>query len=128
MKSVFLSVFALLATQSAFAANDAYKCFNVGGVDEWTLEFNMTSKKAAFFDNDSWSIVPLTRSMVLESIPPQSMYVFSGKDAYGSPVEIWFNVTRLKATVVENPNTSNSKRYQSEGCQAVPASKLYSKI
>ncbi|HXH29370.1 MAG TPA: hypothetical protein VNJ01_01035 [Bacteriovoracaceae bacterium] len=77
-----LFLFSMLLTSSVFAST--YNC-GVKGFGDYAVEVNLKSKKAAFFDNDNWSVVKLTNSSV-------STPVFSGKDNYGDALAIMFDL------------------------------------
>jgi hypothetical protein len=127
---LFTAAVAAVAFSAAHAASKPlyYRCVNVGGVEEYTLEVNLNTGKAAFFDNDSWSVLPQTSVGQLESLPPQTLYRFEGPDAYKKPMRISFNQTRLSGGVTENAGTPKQNRLDVKGCQAVKAADLYSGI
>lgn len=50
-----LSLFALLTSASAFAApKTAFRCFGFFDTQETTVEVNLKSKKASYFDSERW--------------------------------------------------------------------------
>jgi|GEM_PF-6944964 len=102
-----------------------YRCTNVGNVTEYTLEVNLNTGKAAFFDNDSWSVLPRKGDAV---VPPQYVHLFSGSDAYKSRMTIWFNQATLSGDVYENVGTPEQRRMKAKACKAVKAGDLYSGI
>ncbi len=129
MKMFFLVVVSVLVGQSALAANGTYRCTHVGGVEEYTIEVNLNSHKAAFFDNDSWSVIGLKSTSQLETLPPQLLYVFQGRDAYDGVIKIEFNASRMSASVTEGVGSSRESRMAAEGgCTAIAAEDLGSEI
>jgi hypothetical protein len=113
----FLALALVLASQTALGA-DFFRCNGVGGVPEWTLEVNLVSKRAAFFDNDSWSVADHVFTVSLESNPPQTLHYFEGADG----LEISFNETRPEGAV-------RGAGDENVPCASLPsASHLYSGI
>ncbi len=113
MKNLMIALI-LMTAAHANAANQRFSCSNVGDVEEWTIYVDLEKGLAGFFDNDSTVVVPLTRSGLAESIPPQWMYVFGD-----SQIEIHFNKTKLKASVTMfDAGTQKEERYESlDGCR-----------
>lgn len=122
-KTIAFTTLALsLASTLALAAPKNYSCGNVGGTEEWNVSIDLAKKQASFFDNDSVTTVPLKKTMVLESYPPQYVYIFEGEDtggAEGSKLVIRFNETRLTASVTLDAGTPDAETFEAlDGCKA----------
>lgn len=122
MKRVFVSLLAVLALSGISKAEPAarkFACSNVGGTAEWTINVDLDKKKAGFFDNDTWVVVKLVESKLLESLPPQWQHTFEGKDGKDS-LRIVFNETRLNASVTFLPKAPKrpSTLVAKDGCKA----------
>ncbi|MEK6580083.1 MAG: hypothetical protein AABZ55_12720 [Bdellovibrionota bacterium] len=109
-------------TTASFAADKTFICNNVGGTEEWTIYIDLGKKAAGFFDNDTTVWIPLKDIVSLESMPPQTLYTFEGKDTGTSGKErisISFNKTRLSGSVTFHVGRSNEKTLEAkDGCQA----------
>jgi hypothetical protein len=121
MKSFALALFAFAFAASAQAASKKFACANVNGVDEWTIYIDLNKRIAGFFDNDSTFTIPLTNVRTLESLPPQTLYTFEGKDSngnWGGKIRISFNITRRTAFIVTDVGTDKEESMQSkDGCE-----------
>lgn len=120
--------FVLLALLAGFSANagDFYRCENVGGVEEYALEFNLTSKKSAFFDNDNWTVMGLRSVESLESMPPQTVYNFQRKTRELNSPSARFNITRMTASF--STNQPRTRPLATESCKEVSKDDLMSGI
>jgi hypothetical protein len=76
-------LFTLLLSTPLLAST--YRC-GVQGNDDYAVEINLHSGKAAFFDNDNWSKVWFVRSNL-------SKPIFRGKDNYDQELVITFDRT-----------------------------------
>lgn len=79
-----------------------FSCSNVGGTEEWTIYIDLKKELAGFFDNDTTVVIDLKEAKTLKSRPPQTLYIFEGKDTSGAPGEklrITFNQTALEGKV-----------------------------
>jgi hypothetical protein len=119
-KKFSILVTALCLTSGAHAATASkYSCDNVGGTAEWTIYVDLKKKIAGFFDNDSTVVVPLKKVGMLESLPPQMVYVFEGREPNGDKLRISFNKTKLKGSVTLNVGKRSQSTLQSQnGCEA----------
>ena len=104
------------------AAERKFSCSGVGGTDEWTIYVDLDKKLAGFFDNDNTVIVPMTEFKSLESNPPQSLYIFEGKDIGGGDDEklrIYFNKTKMSGSILLGLGSDDETHLDAEhGCEA----------
>lgn len=113
--------FTVCSALALTAHAEKYSCSGVGGVDEWTIYVDTELQKAGVFDNDNTVIVPSKKMMLIETNPPQLVYEFEGKDLDGTDIFIYFNQTRLKASVTFKANSPNAKTEEAEfGCAVEP--------
>jgi hypothetical protein len=119
MKSV-ISIIALVFSTSVFAANkqpQKFFCPGMGGNDEYVVYVDLSKKLAGFFDNDQTVTIAEKDMMILESNPPQYVYIFEGKDTASGEkdrLKIVFNQTRRTAYVVMMPFGEENKTLTSE--------------
>lgn len=109
----------LLLLSNLAQASNYYICDKVNGIDEWVIHIDATTNIAGFFDNDTWSVVPLKSKSFLDRPIPESIWIFEGKDAAGDPLDlltIRFNEDRLKAWV----STSDKTWVAVGGCKEIP--------
>ena len=95
-----------------------YICSNVSGVEEWTIYIDFNKKLAGFFDNDNTAVVPLKDMKLLESVPPQRLYIFEGKDSGGGSDEVLrisFNETKMTGSVTTDAGGRKPNRMEAEG-------------
>lgn len=120
--------FILLGLLAGFSvyAGDFYRCDNVGGTEEYVLEFNLESKKSAFFDNDSWTVMGLRSIESLETFPPQSVYNFQRNSRELNPPSSRFNLTRMTASF--STNKPRTRPLATESCKEVTKADLMSGI
>lgn len=132
--ALLVAAFAAVALGTAYSSERElyYKCTNIGGVQEYTIEVNLNTRKAAFFDNDSWSVLGLDSVQHVEAdeaLPPQMVYNFQGPDAYGKRMLIRFKYSHLSGGVLPNALTPTGKWMEAaDGCKAVKAGALESGI
>jgi hypothetical protein len=121
MKKLVIAALTLTGT-ALTAAPTQYSCSNVGGTEEWTIYVDLKKKEAGFFDNDNTATVPYKKVLFTETLPPQTIWTFEGKDTGGGTGErlrITFNQTRLTGTVTFNPGTRKERTLKSlDGCKA----------
>ena len=122
MNRLFISLF-LLASTTLLAAPSKYICSNVGGTEVWTIYVDLNKKLAGFFDNDNTSTVPLKDIKIFDSRPPQTVYIFEGKDIGGDTnndtLRISFNVTKMAGHVTFNPGKWDERTLKAlDGCRA----------
>lgn len=86
MKNAIMILCLALASFSTIAST--YKC-NVPGGDDYKVEINLKSKKAALWDNNEWSVI---RQSAQQS-PLSALIVFTGKDSFGDAVAISFDTS-----------------------------------
>lgn len=110
------------ADQPVVPTAKKFFCSGVGGTDEWTIYVDLNKKLAGFFDNDSTVVVPMTDFKLLESNPPQELYIFNGADTGGGDNEnlaIYFNATTLTGTLILAVGTDDEHSLTAEnGCVA----------
>lgn len=97
-----LEFFSLPAAQSTPSHPRKFQCGNVGGTEEHVIMIDLNKNIAGFFDNDNTALVPLLRTLSLESNPPQTLHLFEGPDSGGGTGEILsisFNETKMEGTV-----------------------------
>lgn len=100
MKGILLFLLNVFFATSAFASADFYECSGFAGVDEYRSGIDLKTNKADFFDNDATSILSLKSVKTLESLPPQTLMIFEGKDAgYAGTLRLFFNLTKSKASL-----------------------------
>jgi hypothetical protein len=119
----------LFTTFSANAATATYfTCSNVGEIDEWTISIDLEKNEAGFFDNNSWTILPIKSKRVLESMPPQEEYFFEGQDTGNGGntlMRIYFNKTKKKASLLMDVGTTNEARYEAkDGCRKISSREM----
>lgn len=120
MKKALL-LFIFTSALSAFGSK-YYACGRVGGEPEDVVEINLETEKAAFFVNESWSILDL--SIMCE---PQ-LYVFRGPDRFSWPMKIDFDEKNLRASVIQTENRHKVYMVAEDGCRAISKEDLVSKI
>jgi hypothetical protein len=103
-----------------------YKC-SVENFDDASVEVNLKSSKAAFFDNNEWSILGLADSPMGA---PAALYEFSGQDADGNPLSVAFDSSEIggagsKITFVVEGDILETKSLK---CSYVAPSELSSGI
>lgn len=78
-----------------------YRCDNVAGVSEWTIEIDLSGKpKAEFFDNDTWAPAKLVSMRSIETYPSQRVYVFESIDrSKQGRYSLTFNQTQKTASI-----------------------------
>ncbi|MCX6123737.1 MAG: hypothetical protein NTV34_03150 [Proteobacteria bacterium] len=107
--------------ESEEASGNKYSCSNVGGTDEWTIYVDLDKRVAGFFDNDATVKVPFKTMKVLESAPPQTLYVFEGLDRSGNEddkIGISFNKTTRSASVTFELGQPNQRTLSAKnGCE-----------
>ncbi len=94
-----------------------YSCGMVNGTDEWVIYIDINKKKAGFFDNDKTVVVKLKSVGTLESLPPQTVYIFEGIDPENrneGKQRIYFNKTKRTASVTVNVGTRSEETYYPE--------------
>ena len=103
MQKCITLMFWALVSNYCLADTGYFVCENVEGIDEWTIHVDLRVNRAGFFDNDTTSIVPLTKEQSLDTIPPQRVYFFEGLDLNGRSkdlLRIQFNRTTLTASIM----------------------------
>lgn len=129
MKTLLIALtFATLSTSFAFAkSTNTYKCAVLNAEDEYSVEINLDSEKAAFFDNDNWSIVELQSINFLDTEPAQTEYTFSGKDKYNTQLIIIFNLGKPTLNAISYVVEGGTQNKDLE-CKKVKAKVLNSGI
>lgn len=119
MKNIIVGIFALTSL-STFAST--YRC-QVQGFEDYAVEVNLNSEKAAFFDNNSWSVVMLSK-------PSISMPVFSGKDDYGDKLTIKFSLLETAPSfgTISFKDANRNQKRELKACAYVRESDLFSGI
>lgn len=79
MTKMILTLAVLALSNQAFAG---LKC-SIEGEEDYSVEVNAKADKAAFFDNNDWSVVPATAALG----------VFKGRDYTGAPLLIKIDFT-----------------------------------
>lgn len=120
MKKALL-LFTLTSALSAFGSK-YYSCGNVGGQAENVVEINLETEKAAFFNNDSWSILDLS------AMSAPHLYIFRGQDFYFWPMKIDFDEKNLEASVIETENGHKVRMIAEDGCRDICKEDLQSGI
>lgn len=64
---------------SVHAKADYYKC-SLHNYEDYSFEIDMTQRKAAFFDNDSWYVADLYMTSTMLQPFPQDLFGFLTKD------------------------------------------------
>lgn len=121
MRNLFVLTVATMVSVASFGAPTKFSCRNVGDVEEWTIYVDLEKKQAGFFDNDSTVKIALKEIKFLETKPPQTLYVFEGKDTNGgedSKIQITFNRTKSSASVTLDLGTPSEKTLDAlDGCE-----------
>lgn len=119
MKKIILAL-AMCTSISVFATGGKeFGCFNVGGTEEWTVDIDLQTGKAAFFDNDSWSYMKLT-DRKMDSSTGHYIYFFEGKDASGGPLtrlKMSFDINSKKINLFANNGRGKVKLLGSAICK-----------
>lgn len=119
MKNAF---WLFLFTSSAFAADRYYSCGRVAGIEEYVVEINLETEKAAFFNNDIWTVVPM------HSMSAPHLYTFMGPGLYLWPLKIDFDKQELFISVIETENGHKVRMVAEDGCKAIKEEDLRSGI
>lgn len=119
MKKIILGLVALTSL-STFASS--YRC-QVQGYEDYAVEINLNSNKAAFFDNNDWSVVKLSK-------PSVTMPVFSGVDNYGDKLTITFSLLETAPSfgTVSFKEANKVQKRDLKACTYVEESQLFSEI
>lgn len=80
MKRFAMLLAVLMLSNQAFAG---LRC-DIQEEEDYSVEVNDTATKAAFFDNNSWSVV---------NAVPNTLVKFAGRDSEGSPLTIVIDYT-----------------------------------
>lgn len=107
--ALFIISFLTLPTFEAFADNQKkfYVCEGFAGIEEYRVGIDLKKETAWFFDNDTTSELTLVETKHLESIPTQTVYVFSGpSESYSANLNLEFNLTKLKASLVSTSDST----------------------
>lgn len=115
MKTLFLS---MLLSTSAFAST--YSC-EIKGFEDYQVEINLQSNKAAFFDNNDWSVVKF------KNMTSSTVMLFSGKDYLGDALKISYDtaegaslsgkygrITFLESNKIKNASLANCRYVKAE--------------
>jgi hypothetical protein len=97
MRKIFAIVFFSVTSAAVVAAprESIYECEGLAGVDEYRIAIDLNRGEASFFDNDSIFQMILTQKRNLETLPPQTLIIFEGKEAgYYGALRLYFNLTR----------------------------------
>ena len=117
MKKLILLILMNLTASSAFASSNFYECSGFADVEEYRAGIDLKKNKASFFDNDATTVMTLKATKFFESMPPQTMMIFEGKDAsHNGKLRLDFNVTKKEATMYSIGSDGNVSEIGSASC------------
>ncbi len=123
MKTLIIALALSFATLPATAST--YRC-SVETIQDYAVEVNLLSSKAALFDNNEWSVITLADSAMGTS---EALYEFSGRDADGSPLRIVFDSSEFGGGSSLSFNAGSDLQITTDiVCTYTPASDLASGI
>jgi hypothetical protein len=120
IRSLVLCVLFLVSTHVQAAAPTAFRCDVDYDGDDYAVEINLKSGKAAFFDNDSWAIAERLDIRFIETYPGTTEFQFTSDS--DDTLKVTFEKETKSGTI-----ESQGYRYAIK-CRATTARKLFSGI
>lgn len=129
MKRFFITLSVSLLCLSAHAAKNKnfFECGPFAGVDEYRVGIDTKAGIAGFFDNDTTSMMKLTKTEFLESNPPQFKMTFMGKESsfagmgkessFAGYLKLYFNLTRKEATLLSISKSGKAELIGKANCE-----------
>lgn len=86
--------------KSDLAKTTSYRCDGFAGVEEYRSFIDTKAGTADFFDNDETTDMVLVKTENLESLPPQTRYIFESDDYGNGILRLYFTLPSLEATLI----------------------------